>query len=120
MTHGLLHCVSTAHTGEKSHQQVLPVKFKAVVLKVWPKMSTDIEQYVRNFEECVLRKTHEFQAYGPSLYRLPGRGEQCAHHNGPSYRICSSFSESEPFVVIAQRYNKPVAALECYSKSNII
>ena len=33
MTHGLLHRVSTSHTGEKTHQLVLPAKFKAVVLK---------------------------------------------------------------------------------------
>ena len=79
MTDGFLHRVSTCHTGRRTQQLVLPAKFKAVVLKVmhddvghlgmervtdmirrrffWPKMSTDVEQYVKNCEECVLRKT---------------------------------------------------------------
>lgn len=79
MIYELLHHVSTSRTGEKIHQLVLPAKFKALVLKsihadlghlgvervvdiirsrfFWSKMSTDVEQHVKNCGECVLRKT---------------------------------------------------------------
>lgn len=108
MTHGLLHRVSTSHTGEKTHQLVLPAKFKAVVLKsihddlghlgiervtdmirsrfLWPKMSTDVEQYVRNCGECVLRKT-PCQRAAP-LHQIVS--------SGPMDLVCIDFLSMEP------------------------
>lgn len=108
MTHGLLHRVSTGRTGEKTHQLVLPAKFKAVVLKsmhndlghlgvervtdmiksrfFWPKMSTDVEQYVRNCGECVLRKT-PCQRAAP-LHQIVS--------SGPMDLVCIDFLSMEP------------------------
>lgn len=79
MGNGLLHRVTTSHTGEKTHQLVLPAEFKAVVLKsmhddfdhlgtertidmlrsrfFWPKLAVDVNQYVRNCGECIMRKS---------------------------------------------------------------
>lgn len=108
MTHGLLHRVCTSHTGEKTHQLVLPAKFKAVVLKsihddlghlgiervtdmirirfLWPKMSTDVEQYMRNCGECVLRKT-PCQRAAP-LHQIVS--------SGPMDLVCIDFLSMEP------------------------
>uniref|UniRef100_A0A3B3WSH8 Gypsy retrotransposon integrase-like protein 1 n=1 Tax=Poecilia mexicana TaxID=48701 RepID=A0A3B3WSH8_9TELE len=79
MKNGLLYRVSKTQSSHKAHQLVLPAQFRATVLKslhddlghlgverttdllrsrfFWPKMSTDVEQYIKNCGECVLRKT---------------------------------------------------------------
>lgn len=108
MTDGLLHRVSTCHTGKKTQQLVLPAKFKAVVLKTmhddlghlgvdrvtdmirsrffWPKMSVDVEQYVKNCGECVLRKT-PCQRAAP-LHQIVS--------SGPMDLVCIDFLSMEP------------------------
>lgn len=108
MTDGLLHRLSTCHTGKKTQQLVLPAKFKAVALKTmhddlghlgvervldmirsrffWPKMSMDVEQYVRNCGECVLRKT-PCQRTAP-LHQIVS--------SGPMDLVCIDFLSMEP------------------------
>lgn len=108
MIHGLLHRVSTSRTGENIYQLVLPNKFKATVLKsmhddlghlgvdrvvdmirprfFWPKMSADVEEYVKNCGESVLRKT-QCQRAAP-LHQIVS--------SGPLDLVCIDFLSMEP------------------------
>lgn len=95
MENGLLHRVSESQSAGKTHQLVLPAEFRTIVLKslhddlghlgiertidmlrnrfFWPRMATDVEQYIKNCGECVLRKSpcprvaplHQIVSTGP-------------------------------------------------------
>lgn len=108
MRNGLFHCVSTSHTGEKTHQLVVPAEFRAAVLKsmhdelghfgvtrttdmlrsrfFWLKLAVDVEEYIRNCGECVLRKT-PCQRVAP-LYQIVS--------TGPMDHVCIDFLSMEP------------------------
>lgn len=71
--------MSNSHIGEKTYQLVLSAEFRAIVLKCmhdefghlgiertsvmlrrrlfWPKISVDVDQYIRNCEKCIKRET---------------------------------------------------------------
>lgn len=105
---GLLHRLSKRPSGEELTQLVLPSVFKEMVLKAthdelghlgierttdllrsrffWPKLASDVEQYVKNCGECVTRKT-------PCHRAAP------LHHissNGPMDLVCIDFLSMEP------------------------
>lgn len=108
MKDGLLHRTSTSHTGKQTNQLVLPAEFRTVVLKslhdelghlgverttdmirsrfFWPKMATDVEQYIKNCGECVLRKT-PCQRAAP-LHQIVS--------TGPMDLVCIDFLSMEP------------------------
>ncbi|KAK7884084.1 hypothetical protein WMY93_027207 [Mugilogobius chulae] len=108
MKDGLLHRVSTSNTGKQTNQLVLPAEFRTVVLKslhddlghlgverttdmlrsrfFWPKMATDVEQYIKNCGECVLRKTPSQRA--APLHQIVS--------TGPMDLVCIDFLSMEP------------------------
>ncbi|KAJ0069391.1 hypothetical protein NL108_004222 [Boleophthalmus pectinirostris] len=108
MKDGLLHRVSTSHTGKQTNQLVLPAEFRTAVLKslhddlghlgverttdmlrsrfFWPKMATDVEQYIKNCGECVLRKTPSQRA--APLHEIVS--------TGPMELVCIDFLSMEP------------------------
>ncbi|XP_034560089.1 uncharacterized protein LOC117827597 [Notolabrus celidotus] len=108
MKDGLLHRVSTSHTGKQTNQLVLPTKFRTDVLKsmhddlghlgverttdmlrsrfFWPRMAMHVEQYIKNCGECVLRKT-PCQRAAP-LHQIVS--------TGPMDLVCIDFLSMEP------------------------
>ena len=108
MKDGLLHRLSTSHSGTQTYQLVLPAEYRTVVLKslhddlghlgverttdmlrsrfFWPKMASDVEQYIKNCGECVLRKT-PYKRAAP-LHQIVS--------TGPMDLVCIDFLSMEP------------------------
>lgn len=108
MKDGLLHRLSKRPSGEEVSQLVLPVEFRAVVLKsmhddlghlgiekttdllrtrfYWPKMALDTEQYIKICGECVTRRS-PCQRAAP-LHQIVS--------NGPMDLVCIDFLSMEP------------------------
>ncbi len=104
----LLYRVSKSSCGKERVQLVLPAKYHQTVLKslhddsghhgvdrtteligdrfYWPRMTLDIEQYIKTCSSCITRKT------------LPQRSAPLSHitSNGPLNLVCIDFLSLEP------------------------
>lgn len=105
---GMLYRVKKTHTGREIQQLVLPERYRTVVLRAlhdecghlgvertsellkdrfyWPRMTAEVEQYIKTCGRCVTRKT------------LPQHAAPLSHitSSGPLDLVCIDFLQIEP------------------------
>lgn len=108
MKDGLLYRNTKSPSGEEISQLVMPAEFRETVCKLlhddmghlgaerttnllrsrfyWPKMASEVEQYIKNCGECITRKTPYTKA--APLHQITS--------NGPMDLVCIDFLSLEP------------------------